>query len=73
MWMCLMPNKKYLLVYDGPHPDIAAIRQSIENDKNYEVKVSQLYRRSDRLNPVIIAWSSFARCLLQATELFKAC
>lgn len=33
-------KQKILLVYDGPHPDISVIRQSIESNKNYEVKTS---------------------------------
>jgi len=33
-------KQKVLLVYDGPHPDIAVIRQSIESNKNYEVKAT---------------------------------
>lgn len=35
-------KQKILLVYDSPHPDISAIRQSIESNKNYEVKASLL-------------------------------
>ncbi len=35
-------KEKVLLLYDGPHPDISVIRQSIENNKNYEVKASLL-------------------------------
>ncbi|MDB5115129.1 MAG: hypothetical protein JWQ79_621, partial [Mucilaginibacter sp.] len=33
-------KQKVLLVYDGPHPDISVIRQSIESNKNYELKSS---------------------------------
>jgi hypothetical protein len=35
-------KEKVLLLYNGPHPDISAIRQSIESNKNYEVKASLL-------------------------------
>jgi hypothetical protein len=35
-------KEKVLLLYDGPHPDISVIRQSIETNKNYEVKASLL-------------------------------
>ncbi len=35
-------KQKVLLVYDSPHPDISVIRQSIESNKNYEVKASLL-------------------------------
>ncbi|HTH82680.1 MAG TPA: hypothetical protein VL490_07075 [Mucilaginibacter sp.] len=33
-------KQKILLLYDGPHPDISVIRQSIESNKNYELKAS---------------------------------
>ncbi len=33
-------KEKVLLLYNGPHPDISVIKQSIENNKNYEVKAS---------------------------------
>lgn len=33
-------RQKVLLVYDAPHPDIGAIKQFIENNKNYEVKAT---------------------------------
>ncbi len=33
-------RKKVLILYDAPHPDIAAIRQSLESNQNYEVKTS---------------------------------
>jgi hypothetical protein len=35
-------KEKVLLLYNGPHPDISVIRQSIENNRNYEVKESLL-------------------------------
>ena len=35
-------RKKVLILYDAPHPDIAAIRQSLESNQNYEVKTSLL-------------------------------
>src|SRR3569833_584845 len=35
-------RQKILLLYDGPHPDISVIKQSIEINKNYEVKTSLL-------------------------------
>jgi hypothetical protein len=35
-------KQKVLLLYEGPHPDISVIRQSIESNKNYEVKASLL-------------------------------
>lgn len=38
----LNAKQKVLLLYDGPHPDISVIRQSIESNKNYEVKISML-------------------------------
>lgn len=33
-------KQKILLLYDSPHPDISVIRQSVERNKNYEVKAS---------------------------------
>ena len=33
-------RQKILLLYDGPHPDLAVIKQGIENNKNFEVKTS---------------------------------
>jgi hypothetical protein len=35
-------RQKILLLYNGPHPDISVIKQSIESNKNYEVKASLL-------------------------------
>jgi hypothetical protein len=32
-------RKKILIVADAPHPDISAVRQSLEHYRNYEVKV----------------------------------
>jgi hypothetical protein len=33
-------RQKVLMLYDSPHPDIAAIKQSIESNKNFEVKTN---------------------------------
>ncbi len=33
-------RKKILILYDAPHPDIAALRQALESNQNYEVKTS---------------------------------
>lgn len=33
-------RQKILLLYDGPHPDLAVIKQGIESNKNFEVKIS---------------------------------
>jgi hypothetical protein len=33
-------RQKILLLYNGPHPDISVIKQSIESNKNYQVKAS---------------------------------
>jgi len=35
-------RQKVLIVHDGPHPDISAIRSVIENNKNYEVDVEAI-------------------------------
>jgi hypothetical protein len=33
-------RQKILLLYDGPHPDISVIKQSIESNRNFELKAS---------------------------------
>jgi hypothetical protein len=33
-------REKVLILADAPHPDIAALKEAIENNKNYEVKVA---------------------------------
>jgi hypothetical protein len=33
-------KQKILLLYNGPHPDISAIKLSLENNRNYEVKTA---------------------------------
>ncbi len=33
-------RKKILILFDAPHPDVAAVRQSLESNQNYEVKTS---------------------------------
>ncbi len=33
-------RKKILILYNSPHPDIAAIRQSLESNERYEIKTS---------------------------------
>ncbi|MDB5154594.1 MAG: hypothetical protein JWR54_3345 [Mucilaginibacter sp.] len=35
-------RQKILLLYNSPHPDISVIKQSIESNRNYEVKTSPL-------------------------------
>ncbi len=35
-------RQKVLLLYDSPHPDITVVKQSIESNKNYEVKASPI-------------------------------
>lgn len=35
-------RQNVLLVYNSPHPDVSVIRQSIESNKNYQVKTSLL-------------------------------
>lgn len=35
-------RQKILLLYDGPHPDISVIKQSIESNRNFEVKASAM-------------------------------
>ncbi len=35
-------KQKILILYNSPHPDITAIKHSLENNRNYEVKATQL-------------------------------
>jgi hypothetical protein len=35
-------RQKILLLYNSPHPDISAIKQSIEHNRNFEIKTLQL-------------------------------
>jgi len=44
-------KQKILLLYDGPHPDISVIRQSIESNKNYEVKPELLSQLAASVKP----------------------
>lgn len=37
-------RKNVLLVYDGPHPDIKALKTALDNNKNYEVSVTSMAR-----------------------------
>jgi hypothetical protein len=49
-------KQKILLVYDGPHPDITAIKQSLESNRNYEVKTSLLSKLdATKLNAYSVA------------------
>ena len=44
-------KQKILLLYEGPHPDISVIRQSIESNKNYEVKPELLSQLAASVKP----------------------
>ena len=46
----LESRQKILLVYDAVHPDIAAVRRAIENNKNYECSVVKVGK--DKLPPL---------------------
>lgn len=68
-------KQKILLLYDGPHPDISVIRQSIENNKNYEVKASLLsavtsVKPSDYSLVILYQVSAAGNSILQ--NLFKS-
>jgi hypothetical protein len=43
-------REKVLILADAPHPDIAALKQSIENNQNYEVEVSMAKDFDKKLN-----------------------
>jgi hypothetical protein len=42
-------RQKVLVLYDNPHPDISVIKQSIETNRNFEVKTSLTKRSCHRL------------------------
>lgn len=43
-------RQKILLLYDGPHPDIAAINAAISSQKNYQLKTVQVNQFAGDLN-----------------------
>lgn len=50
-------REKILLVADAPHPDVSAIKQAIESNKNYEVSVAfadDLPKKTDDFGLVIL-------------------
>ncbi|OCX52430.1 hypothetical protein BEL04_13275 [Mucilaginibacter sp. PPCGB 2223] len=40
-------KQKILLVYNGPHPDVTAIKQSLEDNRNYEVRTTLLSKLNE--------------------------
>ncbi len=48
-------KQKILLVYEGPHPDVSAIKQSLESNRNYEVKTSLLSKFDGKLDGYSVA------------------
>lgn len=49
-------RQKILLVYGGPHPDVTAIKQSLESNRNYEVKATLLSKlETSTLNTYSVA------------------
>src|SRR5204863_8210227 len=46
----LETKQKVLLLAASPHPDLGAIKQSIESSENYEVKVSTLEQFDGKVN-----------------------
>jgi hypothetical protein len=51
-------KQKILLLYDGPHPDISVIRQSVESNKNYDLKSSTIADASG------VKWSDYSLVIL---------
>ncbi len=43
-------REKILLLANSPHPDVAAIKRSIENNENYEVKVALIADFNEKLD-----------------------
>lgn len=53
----LASKEKILILYGAPHPDVSAIRRSLENSENYEVKVADVKHppaRTDDFNLIIL-------------------
>ncbi len=46
----LESKEKILILYQSPHPDISAIRQSLESSLNYEIDVSNINKFSANLS-----------------------
>jgi len=40
-------RQKILLAYNGPHPDVTAIKQSLKSNRNYEVKTTLLSKLNE--------------------------
>ena len=46
----LESKEKILILYQAPHPDISAIRQSLESSRNYEIDVFNINKFSTKLS-----------------------
>ncbi|MDD5570635.1 MAG: hypothetical protein PHD97_05690 [Bacteroidales bacterium] len=44
-------REKILILFSSPHPDIAALKESIESNNNYEVEISQADKFINPINP----------------------
>ena len=42
-------RQKILIIADSPHPDLTAIRQSVIQNKNYEIKIEYAGRRTEKI------------------------
>lgn len=42
-------RQKILIIAQSPHPDLTAIRQSLINNKNYEIKIEYAGRRKEKI------------------------
>jgi len=43
-------KRKVLIVADSPHPDLAALKEAIESNENYEVKIEMIDKFDAKLN-----------------------
>lgn len=43
-------RKKILLLFEAPHPDISAIKQTLESNKNYQVEIYDIEQFSKNIN-----------------------
>ncbi|OQA00704.1 MAG: hypothetical protein BWY70_00621 [Bacteroidetes bacterium ADurb.Bin408] len=65
-------RQKILLVSNAPHPDIAALRQAIESNINYEVKHVDIHEFSGTTNDFsLVILHSLPSVTEPATELFR--
>ncbi|MGV8879352.1 MAG: hypothetical protein ACOH2A_10000 [Sphingobacteriaceae bacterium] len=65
-------RQKILVLYDAPHPDISAIRQSLQSNKNYEVKTSLLkdFKADELTDYSLVVFYQLPGTAQQSNEIF---